>query len=167
MLVLALMCDYVFSGLADGAGDSANGLSLIVYFDDGDPANDFHIRHFEGLQAEWNTTFKVYYQGGSIEAILHVVDGQGNRYTQTSTRWAALPNYPGGGGGNPIIYSPEHNGEKLWAGLSVPNMLLPRPPYADGLWDIQHLPFNSIFGPMRDYDITLTGGTTAAADCYS
>lgn len=158
--------DYVFSGLADGAGHSANGMSLIVYFNDGNPANDLHVRHFEGLKAIWNTTFKVYYQGGPVEAILHVADGQAV-YAQNATRWEALPNYPGGGGSNTIIHSPEHNGERLWAGLSVPNMLRPRPPNGNGLWDIQRLSFSGVFGQMRDYDVTVMGGGTAPTDCYS
>jgi hypothetical protein len=160
--------DYVLSGLADGAGHSANGLSLIVYFDDGNPDNDFRVRHFEGLKADWNTTFKVYYQGGPVEAILHVVDGQAS-YAQNATHWEALPSYPGGSGINRIIYQPTHDGEPLWAGLSVPNMLRPRPPDGNGLWDIQRLSFSGVFGPMRDYDVTLRGGGTAATqtDCYS
>lgn len=158
--------DYVFSGLADGPGHSANGLSLIVYFNDGNPDNDLHVRHFEGLKTNWNTTFKVYYQGGPVEAILHVVDGQAV-YAQNATRWEALPNYPGGGGSNTIIHQSEHNGERLWAGLSVPNMMRPRPPNGNGLWDIQRLSFSGVFGPMRDYDVTVRGGGTAPTDCYS
>lgn len=160
--------DYEFSGLADGAGHSANGMSLIVYFDDGDPGNDLHVRHFEGLKADWNTTFRVYYQGGPVDAILHVVDGQ-EAYLQNQTRWEAQPNHPGGGGSNSLIYQPEHDGERLWAGLSVPNMLRPRPPNGNGLWDIQQLSLGSIFGPMRGYDVTLEGGGSSElqTDCYS
>jgi hypothetical protein len=107
--------DYVFSGLSDGPGHSANGLSLIVYHDDGDPGNNVRVRHFEGLKADWNTTFEVYYQGGPVEAVLHVVDGQSD-FIQYATRWEALPNHPGGGGSNTLIYYPVHNGEPLWAG---------------------------------------------------
>lgn len=158
--------DYVFSGLADGGGHSASGLSLIVYFDDGNPDNNLHVRHFEGLKTNWNTTFKVYYQGGPVEAILHVVDGQAV-YTQNATRWEALPNYPGGGGSNTSIYQPNHNGQRLWAGLSVPDMLRPRPPNGNGLWDIQRLSFSGLFGQMREYDVTVKGGGTAPTDCYS
>lgn len=44
--------DYASSGLADKPGHSANGLSPIVYSDDGDPSDDVRITHSEGMQSD-------------------------------------------------------------------------------------------------------------------
>ncbi len=78
--------DYAFSGLESGPGDYARGISLIVYYDDGDPDNDARVAHYEGKQSNsfvqdgvprrMTFDFEHDYIGGEVTMVLHVSDGQ-------------------------------------------------------------------------------------------
>lgn len=145
---------YAFDGLAAKPGHSANGLSLIVYFDDGDPANDVHVEHFDGLQSNmegmhFEITFD--YDGGGVEAILHASDGQANA-VDGSILWNTLPNMPGASGANTLRYGTLHDGLMLWPGRSVPHMGHARPIGSlDTLWDIRRMPLTPMLGPLHRY----------------
>lgn len=150
--------DYALEGLADGGGHSANGASLIVYFDDGNPANDFHVVHCEGMQSnddgDWQFPFTVAYAGGAVEAIFHVADGQAS-LGDGILRLNVTPGVPGGNPDyNTISFTPtHHDGLPMWAGESVPGMGFPRAGDGLRLWDIRRLPLTGAFGPPRVYSV--------------
>ena len=149
---------YPVADLADGSdGHSANGATLIVYFDDGDPANDVRVVHYEGLQsnegAQWAFPFVVGYQGGRVDAIFHVADGQ-SVLPDGTTRFVVEPGVSGASGTTLISYGTNHHdGLPLWGGLSVPGMGFERSSGAR-LWDIRRLHLVSLFGPPGNYALT-------------
>lgn len=159
---------YLLQGLADGGGHSANGVSLVVYFDDGDPANDFHVVHYEGMQSNegdaWQFVFDIDYAGGAVEAIFHVADGQaslGDGILQLNVT-------PGVPGSNPdyntIRFTPTHyDGLLMWAGESVPGMAFPRAGNGLRLWDIRRLPLTGGFGPPGVYSVATVLNATGDA----
>jgi hypothetical protein len=144
--------DYDFSGLADKPGHSANGLSLIVYFDDGNPANDRRITQYEGMQSD-TEEFKfepdIDYAGGAVEAVLHVSDGQ-IILNDGSLRWVAPPPIPDLSDLQ-VRYYDLYDGLPLWPGESVPQLGHGRNSTGPGLWDIRHVPLTPLFGPPKTY----------------
>ena len=145
---------YTLSGLADGSdGHSANGASLIVYFNDGNPGNDVRIKHYEGLLSNeggsWNI-LRCRLPGRPGRRDLHVADGQ----TGLRTGRRGLPIEPGvsGASGSTQIRfgTNHHDGLQLWVGASVPGMGVGRPG-GDRLWDIRRLHLVGLFGPPRSY----------------
>jgi hypothetical protein len=80
--------NYMITGLSAKAGHSANGASLVVVYDDGNPANNRDLVFFEGNDSNntenfpgedngWNATLSgINYGGGQVGAQLHVADGQ-------------------------------------------------------------------------------------------
>lgn len=158
--------DYTFSGLADGAGHSANGMSLIVYFNDGNPTNDVHVYQYEGMlsstESNWDFVFPVDYIGGPVEAVLHVSDGQ-VPLSDGSLRFTTIPGYHGSTTTS-IDYSGNlPDGLPKWAGQSVPSAGNPRG-FA-GLWDIRRMPLTWMYGPRRLYSTTMS--KSGGSDCVS
>jgi hypothetical protein len=146
--------DYTFSGFDDGPGHSVNGLSLIVYFDDGNPANDRKVAHYEGMQSNYDDEaarfdFTVDYAGGTVDAIVHASDGQA-LLADDDFFWiapGALPDL----GDRELRYRHAYDGEPLWAGESVPVLGHGRNDSAPGLWDIRTMPLTPLFGPPKSY----------------
>jgi len=160
--------DYAFSGLAAKPGHSANGLSLIVYFDDGNPSNDVRIAHFEGLQSNTDGAhfeFEMDYAGDRVEAIVHASDGQGV-LTDGQLIWKTLPGRPDQGNANTLTYVTLHDGLSLWPGSSVPHLGHQRDGNAATLWDIRHMPLTPLFGPPHHY-ATHFDYSMGAQDCVS
>ncbi|MFB9066570.1 choice-of-anchor D domain-containing protein [Pseudofulvimonas gallinarii] len=134
---------YTLEGLADGAGHSASGASLIVYFDDGNPANDVRVEHYEAMDSNvdtgkgyhWLSRLPLHYVGGRAELWLHVADGQRNQ-TDGTFRIRVYPGLLPGDASN-FSFSTPYRGQHLWGGDTVPHMLASRPSGGGGLWDIQ------------------------------
>ena len=128
--------DYTFSGLSGKPGHSANGISLIVYFDDGNPANDRHVTHYEGQQSNRGPmvfSFPLEYTGGGVEVRMHVSDGQ-QTFSDGGFPWQTTPGITGTPYTRLDIWH-LYDGQAPWSGLSVPSMGHGRSNY--GLWDIQ------------------------------
>lgn len=146
--------DYAFSGFDDLPGHSVNGLSLIVYFDDGNPANDRRVTHYEGMQSNYDIEdahfeFEVDYAGGTVDAILHASDGQAV-LADDDFYWIA-PASVRELGDTELRYRRGYDGEPLWAGESVPVMGHGRDAGSPGLWDIRSMPLTPLFGPPKNY----------------
>lgn len=134
---------YALDGLADGAGHSANGASLIVYFDDGDPGNDLRVEHYEAMDSNIDASFAFHwlarlpldYTGGRAELWLHVTDGQVAQADGTYR----IRVFPGiqPGESTDFAFDTPYLGQALWGGESVPRMSAPRPGSGPGLWDIR------------------------------
>ena len=156
--------NYAFSGLSDGlesistdsGAHSANGLSLVIYFSDGNSANNRRVDQYEGqlsnTEGTWDFEFPLNYIGGEVELILHVSDSElifNDGRTQFITS-------PGRGPGLPSVLDYPlgvfaDNAAKF-AGASVPSMNAPRFP---GLWDIRKVPITTQFGRSARYVTTL------------
>src|SRR5262249_57055426 len=78
---------YTVSGLSAKPGHSADGVSLIVFFDDGHPENDRDVVVFEGNDSNvdgfpgeddgWHAVLNgILYSGGTVNGQFHVADGQ-------------------------------------------------------------------------------------------
>jgi len=160
--------EYGFSGLADGAGHSANGMSLIVYFNDGNAANDLHVDQYEGSlsseESQWDLTFPLDYLGGPVEAVLHVSDGQ-VVFSDGRLRFTTIPGIPNSTATSISYLNNLPDGLAMWAGLSVPLMGHPRNSSATGLWDIRRAPLTSMYGPRRLYTTSMS--ITSGPDCVS
>ena len=158
--------DYTFAGMADKPGHSVNGVSLIVYFDDGNPANDYKVTHFEGMQSnteEFRFAFNLDYAGGAVDAVLHVSDGQ-SLLNDGPFYWDAPGPIPDLAH-NEIGYYDLYDGQPPWAGESVPQLGHPRNNTAPGLWDIQHMPLTALYGPPKSYPTEVRYNLTS--DCVS
>ena len=160
---------YTLSGLSAKTGHSANGASLIVFFDDGSSENDRDVVVFEGNDSNvvgfpgeddgWHATLTgIQYSGGSVTAQLHVADGQSfpdNSLTFTSTvSSVSIPDT-----------------DTLWDGVSVPNFGASR---ADNgsLWDIHSFDLTNAFSEHGQYTLSMDGqqfsGTSmVTGDCLS
>jgi hypothetical protein len=129
-----------------------NGVSLIVYFDDGSPGNDYKVSHYEGMQSnteEFTFAFTIDYAGGAVDAVMHVSDGQ-SLLNYGTFYWDApgpIPDF----GHNEIRYDHLYDGQPPWKGESVPQLGHPRSPNGPGLWDIQHMPLTALYGPPKSY----------------
>ncbi|HEU4665728.1 MAG TPA: choice-of-anchor D domain-containing protein [Dokdonella sp.] len=157
---------YTFSGLSAKPGHSANGISLIVYYDDGDASNDLRVTHYDGLQSNreqmaFATSFD--YAGGAIEAILHASDGQ-RSLGDSSLEWSTVPG-PTTGSSMRLRYVTLYDGLTLWPGVSVPHMGHQRGARPDTLWDIRRMPLTAMLGPPRHYASSFE--YTSAQDCVS
>lgn len=156
---------YAFSGLSAKPGHSPNGLSLIVYFDDGNPGNDAHVLHYEGQQSNTEPmifTFPIDYVGGRVEAVMHVSDGQAI-YADGVFPWRTTPGAPGSGSAS-LSLERLYDGQPLWPGTSVPTMGHSRSG-TNGLWDIRHMLLTPMYGPRGHYVTSVTYGRET--DCVS
>lgn len=157
---------YAFSGLSAKPGHSANGISLIVYFDDGNASDDLRVVHYDGLQSNrdqmaFATEFD--YAGGAVEAILHASDGQGS-LGDSSLLWTTLPG-PTSGSASTLRYATLYDGLALWPGSTVPHMGHQRGARSDTLWDIRRMPLAAMLGPPRRYASSFE--YSSAQDCVS
>ena len=107
--------NYSISGLSGQAGHNANGVSLVVTFNDGNPNNNRDLVFFEGNDSNspegfpgedvgWHGTLAgINFQGGTARAQLHAADGQAftdsqvtfsSSYRYTPRTIPALPGPP-------------------------------------------------------------------------
>lgn len=163
---------YSISGLADGAGHSASGASLIVFHDDGNEFNDLRVAHYEAMDSNcvpageenWNARLWLDYTGGQAELVVHAADGQSA--LPDGTYWVRV--FPGllpNESSEIVFRDPHTDGLPLWGGLSVPRMTFPRPGSGAGLWDVRHLDITpTLQKPGRYY---LYGRDIYYNDCVS
>lgn len=156
---------YTVAGLSSGAtGNSSNGASLIVLFDDGDATNDRDLVFFEGNDADepagfpgetvgWHATLPgINYSGGTVGIQFHAADGQdaGDGPVALST------------GGVPLVIPDDAT---LWDGVSLPNAGAGR--NGHGLWDIHAFDMTPAF-PATSQPVTLAiDGQDSGGDCLA
>ena len=157
---------YAVGNLANGPGLSANGASLVVFFDDGNAANNRDVALFEGNDSDntggfpgetpgWHSVLSnVEYTAGTANVSMHAADGQpagdGN-VVFTAT--------PDNGGTNPltIVDTP-----LLWEGVSLPNAGQGR--NGLGLYDIHSFDITALFNATAaTYTVNLD--QNAGSDC--
>ncbi len=157
---------YTLAGLSAGAGENANGASLIVLFDDGNRTNNRDLAFFEGNDSNvpenfpgedegWHATLEtITYKTGSVHAQLHVADGQS--YPEDSITFMS-------GAGTVTI----DDDASLWDGMSVPTMGMSRAGNG-ALWDIHDFDVTPLFAGAGTYSLTLDGQNPVAfGDCLS
>jgi Ca2+-binding RTX toxin-like protein len=149
---------YSVDNLANGSGLSANGASLIVFFDDGNAANNRDVALFEGNDSDfagfpgdpegWQATLSgINYTTGTVGASFHVGDGQDAG--DGNVTFAATPN---NGGTNPLTIS---DTPTTFDGVSLPNNGSGR--NGHGLWDIHQFDITALFNNTAGtYSIDLT-----------
>jgi hypothetical protein len=146
---------YALSNFTKPGGIDVNGVSLAVFFDDGDNTNNRDIVMFNGNDSNidnpfdapgWNITLAgIDYSSGSASAQFHVSDGQ------TFPDDALVVN------GTPIATA-----GGIFQGDSVPNG--PGGPTNGGLWDIKDFSVTSLLNPgLNNLNIT----TGVNSDCLS
>ena len=154
--------NYTISGLSGKPGHNANGASLVVLFDDGNPSNNRDLVFFEGNDSNvpegfageddgWHGTLAgINYQGGTARAQLHVADGQS--YSENTLTFT----------GSGTVNIPDTNA--LWDGTSVPSAGTSR---ADNglLWDIHTFDVVGAFGAPGPYTLQMTGQNPPSNDC--
>jgi len=136
---------YTIAGLSDCSGCNANGASLVVVFDDGNPANNRDLVFFTGNDSNvaagfpgeddgWHATLPgIAYAGGTVKAIFHAADGQD--FSDNSITFST--------GGPPLIIPDDAT---LWDGISVPDAGTSRATNG-GRWDSHTLDITAAFGP--------------------
>lgn len=157
---------YVISDLSSGAnGNSSNGASLIVLFDDGDPTNNRDLVFFEGNDADepdgypgetlgWHATLPgINYNGGVVGIQFHAADGQ-----NADDGPVALDT-----GLAPALVIPDN--ATLWDGISLPSEGQGR--NGHGLWDIHTFDMTSAF-PAAPQVVSLDiDGQDSGGDCLA
>ena len=159
--------DYPISGLSDHAGSSANGASLVVVFDDGNPNNNRDLVFFEGNDSNnpqgfpgeddgWHATLTgINYRGGAVHAQLHVADGQ-------DFHSDALPlddntlTFSSSGGNVVIPDTSPPPVPSLWDGNSVPDAGTSRASNG-ALWDIHNFNLTGAFGAPGPATLQMDG----------
>lgn len=149
---------YALTGLSAKSGHSANGASLVVIFDDGNSVNDRDLVFFEGNDSNlsesfpgetdgWHSTLTgINYPGGSVQAQLHVADGQDFAVglEDPALTFASDPN-------STVVISDavgRYDGTSVVsAGDSRSN--------AGELWDIHNFDISGAFGAAGMYTLTL------------
>jgi len=146
---------YTIAGLSDCLFCNANGASLVVVFDDGNPANNRDLAFFTGNDSNlaagfpgeddgWHATLPgIAYAGGMVKAIFHAADGQ--NFPDNSITFST---------GGPSLTIPDD--ATLWDGISVPDAGTSR---ADngGLWDIHTFDITAAFGSPGTTTLQLDG----------
>lgn len=152
---------YPVANLINGGAD-INGLSLLVFFDDGNSANNRDVVLFEGNDSNvnangfdadgWNVSLAgVQYTAGSATLQLHVADGQG---------------FPDGSvevNGTTIAADDPITGADPFGGTTVPDMGTAATT-SGGLWDIRSFDVTALLTPGPN---TLTVTHTFGSDCLS
>ena len=154
---------YAISGLAAAAGNSANGASLVVVFNDGNSTNNRDlvfftgndsnfIENFPGEDAGWNASLAgINYGGGAVGMQLHVGDGQsagdGTLNLTTVNGALAIP-----------------DSSSLYDGNSVPDEGNSRSS-AGSLWDVHDFDITSAFGAVPGSVTLNLSGMESASDC--
>ena len=157
---------YIITGMTSGgAGNNANGASIVVTFDDGDSNNDRDLAFFEGNDsnifdagfpgdvAGWHAVLTpIEYDGvGSVGIELHAADGQPavESLLTLSTVNGAVP-------------IPDD--ATLWDGISTPTEGNGR--NGLGLWDVHSFDITAAFGAVAGaVDLNLDGMDAQAGDC--
>ena len=135
---------YTIAGLSSCAFCNANGTSLVIVFNDGNPANNHDLAFFTGNDsnipqgfpgddAGWHASLPgIIYVGGPVMAVFHAADGQSvfDDSLTLSTGPASLT----------ILDTPT-----LWEGNSLPNAGTSRSG-SGGLWDIHRFDITAAFG---------------------
>lgn len=133
--------NYLIQGLS-APGHSANGASLVVIFNDGNPANNRDLVFFEGNDSNvtesfpgensgWHATLEpIDFSGGSVNVQLHVADGQ-SANDNSLTFFGDVP-----------VVLPDT--ALRWDGNSVPSAGTSRSPFG-GLWDIHTFDISGVF----------------------
>ena len=154
---------YELTGLASKAGHSANGASLIVIFDDGDPDNNVTLAFFDGNDADnpgfpgdpagWAASLPgIEYQSGPVRAQLHVADGQpaddGSVAFSTANGITTI-----------------NDDATLYDGISLPSENNGR--NGLGLWDVHLFEITTSFGGIADTVTLEIDGQNSGSDCLA
>ena len=146
---------YTIAGLSSCTDCDANGASLVVVFDDGNPANNRDLAFFTGNDSNfaesfpgeddgWHATLPgIAYAGGTVKAIFHAADGQD--FFDNSITFST--------GGPPLIILDDAT---HWDGISVTDAGTSRAPNG-GLWDIHTFDITAAFGPPGSTTLQLDG----------
>lgn len=138
---------YAVANLANGAGMSANGASLVVFFNDLDPANNRDVALFEGNDSDhadgfpgetdgWHSVLSnVNYTTGTANVSMHAGDGQ--PASDGNVVFTATPN---NGGTNPFTIV---DTALLWEGVSLPSNGTGR--NGLGLYDVHTFDITALF----------------------
>jgi hypothetical protein len=149
---------YAVNNLANGAGLSANGASLIVFFDDGNAANNRDVALFEGNDSDiagfpgdpsgWQASLPgINYTSGTAGASFHVGDGQ--NASDGNVTFTATPN---NGGTNPLTIV---DNATIFDGVTLPDNGSGRAGH--GLWDINQFDITGLFNNTAGtYTVDLT-----------
>jgi len=139
---------FLVAGLSSSATEHANGLSLVVFFNDGNATNNRDVVLFEGNDSIYNVFFPypgedegwhdtlagIAYTSGSASLQLHVADGQPfGDHTLSLT----------GGLGAPMAIP---DTATLYDGISVPSDGQERANAGSGMWDIHSFDITSTLG---------------------
>jgi hypothetical protein len=153
---------YTIAGLSSCAGCNANGASLVVVFNDGNPANDRDLAFFTGNDSNYSEGFPgetdgwhavstpISYAGGPVRSVFHVADGQSapdDSITFTT--------------GGPPLTIPDS--ATLWDGNSLPSAGTSRAGDGD-LWDIHTFDITAAFGAPGPTTLHLDGQENSG-DC--
>ena len=154
---------YLLSGLSSAAGHSANGASLVVFFDDGDNTNNRDFAIFTGNDsshadagfpsdaAGWTASLPVYYRQGTVRATMHVADGQ--EFTDAAVNFAT-------GNGAATV----NDSATLFDGISLPNAGTSRA--TTGLYDVHAIDITPAFGATPG-TTTLSVAGAPGGDCLA
>lgn len=154
---------YSITELSSGAiGNSSNGASLVVTFDDGNPSNNKDLAVFEGNDSDttgypgetsgWHATLApINYGGGAVGIEFHVADGQNAGDGPVSLDTSTVP---------PLVIADDAT---LWDGVSLPSSGNGR--NGHGLWDIHYFDMTSAF-PGTSQIVSLdVDGQDSGGDC--
>ncbi len=151
---------YVLTGLSAAPGNNANGASLIVLFDDGNPNNNRDLAVFDGNDSNtpdgfpgedtgWHSVLGgINFQGGLVSAQTHSADGQ--RFD------------PNGLDDNSLVFSSAsgsvtiNDAGGLWDGESVPDAGTSRATNGS-LWDVHTFDISAAFTTPGSYTLSLNG----------
>lgn len=152
---------YTITGLSALSGHNANGASLVVIFNDGNPANNRDLVFFEGNDSNipegfpgeddgWNATLAdISYGGSPVSVQLHVADGQ------------SFSDGPLTFVGSNSVTIPDTSA--LYDGNSVPTAGTSRASNG-ALWDIHSLDITAAFGAPGLQTLSLSG-VVGTSDC--
>ena len=148
---------YTLTNFTKPSGDDINGVSLVVFFDDGNPANNRDVVIFNGNDSNqpniydadgWNATLSgINYTSGTVNALFIVADGQ---------------NFPDEAlviNGVTILPSGQN-----WDGNTVPDQGTAGNTNG-GLWDQKSLDLTSLFVPGPN--TLVIQPQTPVSDCLS
>ena len=153
---------YSLAGLAGSVSEHANGASLVVFYQDGNTANDRDYVMYTGNDSSnfatafgdsdgWHATLPgINYSGGNVFATLHVADGQAGADS-------ALRSTTAGGG----VIIPDSS--SLYDGVSVPSGGVER--LGNNLWDIHTLNITGAFGGVSGAKTLAVDTTEFSIDC--
>lgn len=140
---------YTLANFTKPSGDDINGVSLLIFFNDGNPANNRDVVVFNGNDSNqpniydangWNATLSgINYTSGTVNGFFIVSDGQ--VFSDDELRI-----------NNTVILPAGQN----WDGTTVPG----------GLWDQRSLDLTSLFVPGPN-TLTIQPAQVTGNDCLS